>query len=719
MNMTKIPVIPGVWWVEIPEAGLRILCGAPMDSIKHLMRLGLVKKVERSGVVFEIGPNAILLSDVTIQKGRFWNLAEFPVLHMLYRQGMAIPGHPGNNGSKPILTGLNERTEAVLSYIYRGTYGLVTKDEMLEAGIPENDLDELWRLKLKFAAGEIKSPHELVDVKPVSDGKVSLPGTVTLVREGINLYTFEYKGQSLKVDMNLPEGKDWSATYILNQIDVDDGYFSVIHIGEGNGWDPEKPCMGSIITYRGRKYLIDAGPGIDYSLYALGIDIAEIQGLFITHAHDDHFAGLTSLLRGDRKVNVYATRPVMTTVCLKCSALLERESGFLNELVDIHYLDEDLWNDIDGLEVRPTMSPHPLETTIMFFRALWEGGYKSYAHLADIISREVLESFISPDGVSVDFKDRVFAEYSRLADVKKIDAGRGLIHGFAEDFVDDPSPRLILSHTEGDLSPAEKEIGASVSFGQVDILIPDRGDRLRDISAILLDQTIPGLSRDDYNLLLNGKMQRIAPGTPIIKKGRIPESLILIITGTVDALDNGDIPTLRYAAGSLIGEEEFLTHNPSVCTYRSRNHVKALRIPADLFVHALSKSKKIDGRLKILKGRRYLSSGLFPGHVVSCPRLDEIAAEMKERSWRKGKRINPVKDELYIIKKGSVVETGINGDRILKEGGWLNLQSVIPFVVKQEEVSWLVRSASTVAVLPGQLVREVPVLAWTLAESRP
>ncbi|MCK5248950.1 MAG: hypothetical protein KAJ98_03240, partial [Spirochaetaceae bacterium] len=276
--MTKIPVIPGVWWVEIPEAGLRILCGAPMDSIKHLMRLGLVKKVERSGVVFEIGPNAILLSDVTIQKGRFWNLAEFPVLHMLYRQGMAIPGHPGNNGSKPILTGLNERTEAVLSYIYRGTYGLVTKDEMLEAGIPENDLDELWRLKLKFAAGEIKSPHELVDVKPVSDGKVSLPGTVTLVREGINLYTFEYKGQSLKVDMNLPEGKDWSATYILNQIDVDDGYFSVIHIGEGNGWDPEKPCMGSIITYRGRKYLIDAGPGIDYSLYALGIDIAEIQG---------------------------------------------------------------------------------------------------------------------------------------------------------------------------------------------------------------------------------------------------------------------------------------------------------------------------------------------------------------------------------------------------------------------------------------------------------
>jgi hemerythrin len=182
LNMTKIPVVPGVWWVEIPEVELRILCGAPMDSIKHLMRRGLVKKIEKDGVIFEIGPNAILLSDVAVQSGRFWNLAEFPVLHMLYRQGMVIPGHPGNTGSKPILTGLEERAEAVLGYIYRGTYGLTTREEMTEAGIPAKDLDELWRLKLKFAGGDIKSPHDLVDVKPVNNGEVSLPGGVKLLR---------------------------------------------------------------------------------------------------------------------------------------------------------------------------------------------------------------------------------------------------------------------------------------------------------------------------------------------------------------------------------------------------------------------------------------------------------------------------------------------------------------------------------------------------------
>ncbi len=720
--MTKIPVLPGVWWVEIHEADLRVLCGAPMDSIKHLMRLGLVKKIELDAVVYEIGPNAILLSDVAIQRGRFWNLAEFPVLHMLYRQGMVIPGHPGNNGSKPILTGLSERAEAVLSYIYRGTYGLVTKEEMREAGIHEDQLEELWRLKLKFAPGGIKSPHELVDVKSVDTGKVQLPGNVTLIRDGNNLYTFKYKNQSIQVDMNLPDDKDWSASYTLNNVDEDGGYFSITHIGEGNGWDPDRPCMGSLITYRGKKYLIDAGPGIDYSLEALGIDIAEIQGLFITHAHDDHFAGLTCLLRGDRKVNVFATKPVIATVRFKCAALLEREPEFLDHLVNINYLDEDCWNVIEGLEVRPTMSPHPLETTIMFFRALWEGGYKSYAHLADIISSKVLEGFIAPDGISAEFKDRVFAEYHRMADVKKIDVGRGLIHGFAEDFTDDPSHRLILSHTEGGLSHAEKDIGASVSFGQVDILIPDRADRLRDISAALLERTFPGLPREDFNLLLNGKVQVIAPGTPILKKNSIPESLMLIITGTVDALKSKGVPSIRFTAGSLIGEEEFLSHQPAGSTYRSRNHIKALRIPGDLYVHALNKSEMIEKRLGILGNRRFLYSGLFPGYVISCPRLDELAAVIKEKTWKKGKKIKSGRDELYILRSGSVSQSENYGSETLEQGEWMNLQSVLPFVTAVTQspatVSWTARNECWVAVLPGKMIREIPILGWTLAEYR-
>ncbi len=95
----------GVWWVDVPKVGLAVLCGCPADSIKHLIQRGLVQPVEQDGVVFESGPNAILLSDVMLQNGHLANLGEFSVLQMLYEQGMITPDHPNNTGIKPLLLG--------------------------------------------------------------------------------------------------------------------------------------------------------------------------------------------------------------------------------------------------------------------------------------------------------------------------------------------------------------------------------------------------------------------------------------------------------------------------------------------------------------------------------------------------------------------------------------------------------------------------------------
>ena len=36
-SMKKEKVANGIFWVEIPEADLRILCGCPADSVKHLI----------------------------------------------------------------------------------------------------------------------------------------------------------------------------------------------------------------------------------------------------------------------------------------------------------------------------------------------------------------------------------------------------------------------------------------------------------------------------------------------------------------------------------------------------------------------------------------------------------------------------------------------------------------------------------------------------------
>ena len=92
-KITKTKVTPGVIWVEVPDAGMSILCGCPEDAVKHLMQRGFIQTTEKDSITYETGPNAILLSDLPIQNGSFCNLSEFPVLQMLYRQGMLLPDH--------------------------------------------------------------------------------------------------------------------------------------------------------------------------------------------------------------------------------------------------------------------------------------------------------------------------------------------------------------------------------------------------------------------------------------------------------------------------------------------------------------------------------------------------------------------------------------------------------------------------------------------------
>ena len=119
-KISKIQVTNGVFWVEVPDLNLYIMCGCPADSVKHLSKRGLIVARDKNGIAYETGPNAILLSDISVQNGFFSNLSEFPVLHMYYRQGMILPGHPNNTGLKPLLIGSEEQIKAQMQYIYRG-----------------------------------------------------------------------------------------------------------------------------------------------------------------------------------------------------------------------------------------------------------------------------------------------------------------------------------------------------------------------------------------------------------------------------------------------------------------------------------------------------------------------------------------------------------------------------------------------------------------------
>ena len=71
LKMSKFKITRGVYWLEVPEINFYLVCGCPADTVKHLMKRGLIVTRQKNGVTFETGPNAILLSDVSVQNGFF------------------------------------------------------------------------------------------------------------------------------------------------------------------------------------------------------------------------------------------------------------------------------------------------------------------------------------------------------------------------------------------------------------------------------------------------------------------------------------------------------------------------------------------------------------------------------------------------------------------------------------------------------------------------
>jgi len=715
-------VIDGCYMVDIEEAELHILCGAPADIIKHLMKYGMIVTKEKDGVKFENGPNAILLSDVLIQNGSFSNMAEFPVLQMLYRQGMILPNHPNNVGNKPILIGSKEQIKSQLNYIHRGNYGLLSEEEMTQSWIESEKAKELFRMKLAFAFGKINEPKNFIDSIIVEDhNQKEIKNGVTIYRKALNNFVIKYKDEEVDIDLNLPKGVEYLAPYNLGYYDIRREYFGVIHSGQGDGWNIERPTMSSIVMYQGKIYLIDTGPNVAYTLSSLGIGINEIEGVFHTHAHDDHFCGITTLMKADRKIKYFATTLVLNSVKKKFAALLNSDEDIFENYFDVNELLCDEWNYIDGLEVRPIASPHPVETTIFIFRTIWDGGYKTYAHLADIAAFDVLENMIEEDpakpGISREFFEKTKKEYLKAYNLKKIDIGGGLIHGKSDDFRDDKSDKIVLAHVSRPLTIREKEIGSDAPFATVDVLIPVVQDYYWRFSYRYLVTYFQDVSPHQIHILLNCNIVTFNPGTIIIKEGNIADNVYLLLSGTTEMIQTKNNVYGKLSAGALICDYSVLLQTSVTETYTTKNYVKALKIPSSLYRQFIKTNKIFDETRQMIDKRRFIGRSEIFGEGISYPTQNKIISAMKAEEFDVGKEFeaNDTFSFLRIIESGEI-ERYYNGKKIETMGSGSYFGTLNRMLDQKYSFSFKVSKKIRMYKIPFEYIENIPIIRWKMFE---
>lgn len=73
---------------------------------------------------------------------------------------------------------------------------------------------------------------------------------------------------------------------------------SLLTLGTAGGPSlrPDRAQSANLLTVNGTHYVVDAGDGVTRRLAQAGIEVRAIGVIFITHHHDDHIAGLGTLM---------------------------------------------------------------------------------------------------------------------------------------------------------------------------------------------------------------------------------------------------------------------------------------------------------------------------------------------------------------------------------------------------------------------------------------
>jgi hemerythrin len=715
-DIVKRHITDGVYWIEVEKADLYLCCGCPADVMKHLKKAGVVKTVHGDGFTYETGPNAILLSDTPIQHGQLANLSEFVILHMLYLQGFVVPGNPNYQKYKPLLVGYEKQLKMQIDYVDIGNHGLDSVQQIVEAGVGEVAAAKIFATKLHYANGGIRSMRSMLETRPLEGASVEIKNDVYIERTGLNEFEITYKGEKCDVDLNLEPHQKYAAPYHLPFRRLQPSRFAVSHIGEGNGWDVNRPCMASIIHYEGKTYLIDAGPNILSNLTRAGVGISEIEGIFLTHMHDDHFAGITDMLNVEKKLKLFTTSLIRKTVEKKLQALFHSEFDLLNIAFDGITLQFDTWNNIDGLEVKPSYSPHTVETSIFRFRARHNGDVKSYLHLADTINFKEFDIIIdnNPELFTDDDRQYLKENYLEKVDLKKLDVGGGAIHGHLSDYADDKSTKLVMAHTNQPLEVDDPRF-VNADFGDTDQLMTDAGfDYLHTRSIEYLGRYFETLPKTKQTQLADGKMVHFEPDSLIGSPGN-GKNIFLILTGLVKFTNDLGMEQL-VDAGNFIGNSRKYFLRDYMHQYRSLGHVDCLQFKESYIEQVFTQYNLWNNFKMRVNLANALRDCFLVQYSLSSATFYEIAGEAELLEIPDMQTLGGKLDDfLFILMEGAitVVYDGRYRGQLTRLQHFGGLGLLKKYRKKQHFV--LDEPIRAVAI-PIDKIMQVPVLLWKLIE---
>ena len=113
---------------------------------------------------------------------------------------------------------------------------------------------------------------------------------------------------------------------------------ALITLGTAGGPVPrhDRAGISTLVRVNGKAYLFDAGDGFTRQLEGVGVSLLDIQNIFLTHLHDDHYASLGAFigelwtLKPHNPVGIYG--PPLTGEVVKGAIAFQAVNGMIREV---------------------------------------------------------------------------------------------------------------------------------------------------------------------------------------------------------------------------------------------------------------------------------------------------------------------------------------------------------------------------------------------------
>lgn len=657
-------LFPGSFYVSDGEHSL--LAGCPPEIVKVLLRENLKP------------PQQILLPDLPVSHGESQVAVEFPLYYHLFYGG-AKPG------DRPLhLLGSARRVKAAADVLELTLFGPDT-DQMMEWGLPEDQAKALSRetrwFQLKDINGKVLPFDALISRTVIGDESVDL-GWIRIKRLRANVFLLSpVEGEPQEIDLSPETDQVPPYPVPFDLVPTAMVKMGVEVLGGATGFSPTQASCGLALCFNGQYLLIDAIPYLYHHMRARGISRNQVQGLFLSHIHDDH-CNLISFLLYNRRVRVLTTPLIYHMMLRKLALTLDRSEESLQEYFIFIPLNPGEETNFFGLRVTPHYSSHSIPTIGARFETAHDGVDYRIILTGDTQSVSDLRRMQKSGVINQERFQEVADAYRQPAQLLIADGGEGSIHGDPADALESPAERIVFMHMDK-LADAFDSHFTTASAGKRFVLLPGETDYYLTRTIEFLLEYFPDMPPMWIsNLLANQRVIKYNAGDIIIREGSKSDGRVyMLLTGHASVVHHDGQQKFQLAqmeAGEIIGEMSIIMGQG----VRNASVVALSPVIATAFSEAAFREyvhhQNIEGKLKRLWQNRELLQSLPYLRPLQQPIIRELArlVSLEHLAARSGPKplkaicdpfslMLPLSVELTLTREGKPVTVPAQGAPIL------------------------------------------------------